>query len=260
MNRYLGNNNDIFVDVTNVLNPTEFYGNINENGEYVISDFTNNLIRANNLPKRLNLFVFRHATLSQLKTSLSSFLEFARAPKIKKRIDIGDGHEIEIPQNTVFMALIDSPDYLEGILEISDLTTSIELLTRVNEIDSEKINLKYNSYQYYEFLLRNAREVNYLNEEIWKKIDDFSEDSMFDDFYIDSRTLNVCEKIIAVMLASTADSNDALNSIFKLRIIPMLKRTKAYKENHGDRNIIELIEKIFEDRLDNTINYLKKPE
>ena len=261
LSKYLGNNNDIFVDVANVLNPTELYWNINGNGEYVISDFTNNIIRANNLPKRFNIFVFRHATLSQLKSSLQVFLDFARAPKIKKKIDIGDGHEIEIPENTVFMALIDNADYLEGIdKEISDLTTSIELLTRVNEIDSEKITLKYNSYQYYEFLLRNSREVNYLSEELWKKIDDFSEDSMFDDFYIDSRTLNVCEKIIAVMLASTADSNDALNSIFKLRIIPMLKRTKAYKENHGDRNIIELIEKIFEDRLDNTINYLKKPE
>ncbi len=261
LNNFLGNNNDIFIDVTNVQNPTEFYWNLNEYGEYVVSDFTNNLIRAKNLPKRLNIFVFRHTSLSQLKTSLSSFLDFAKTPKIERNIDIGDGHNITIPKNTIFFALIDNPDYLEGIdKEISDLTTSIELLTRVNEIENEKLTLKYNSYQYLEFLLRNARETNYLSEELWKKIDDFTEDTMFNDFYIDSRTLNVCEKIIAVMLSSGADSNDALNSVFKMRIIPMLKRTKAYKENHGDKNIIDLLEKIFEDRLDNVINYLKKPE
>ncbi len=261
LNKYLGNTNDIFVDVNEVINPTEIYWNLNENGEFVVSDFTNNLIRASHLPKRLNIFVFRNCKLSQLKTSLHAFLEFAKAPKITKTIDIGDGHTITIPENTRFIALVDDPNFLEGIdKEISDLTTYIELLTRVNEITSEKVNVKYNSYRYLEFLLRNTKEVSYLNEELWKKIDDFTEDQMFTDFYIDSRTLNVCEKIIAVMLSTTNDPNDALNAIFKLRIIPMLKRTIAYKENHGDRNIIELIEKIFEDRLDNSTKYLKKPE
>ena len=261
LNSYLGNDCDVIVDVADISDSTDIYWVLNENGEYVISDFTNNLIRACNLPKRLNMFVFRHATMSQLKSCLNEFVEFAKAPKLGKTIDIGDGHEISIPENTVFFALIDDPAYLEEIdTDISNLTTSITLLTRVNEIEKVDLNLKYNSYQYFEFLLRNARETHYLNEEIWKKIDDFTENDIFTDFYIDSRTLNVCEKIISVILASSGDSNDALNTIFKMRVIPMLKRTKAYSENHGDRNIIELIEKTFEDRLDGVIEYLKKHE
>ena len=261
LNKYLGNTNDIFVNLDGVSNPTEIYWNQDMDGNYIISDFTNNLIRGNHLNNRINIFAFRHVSLSQLETILPDYLDFAKAHKIPHKIDIGDNHEITIPANTVFFGLIDDPNYLEGIDKtLSDLTVSIELITRVNEIESEAVNVKYNSIQYYEFLLRNAKEVNYLNEDLWKKMDDFCESSIFDDFYIDSRSLNICERIVAVMLSCGADQNDALNSMFKMRVIPMLKRTKAYKENHGDKVIIELIEKIFEDRLDNAIKYLKKPE
>ena len=261
LNKYLGNTNDIFVNLEGVSNPIDIYWNQDLDGNYVISDFTNNLIRAGHLNRRINLFVFNHVSLSQLELELKDYLDFAKAPKLEHVIDIGDDHKITLPENCVFMAMIDDFNYLEAIdKKLSDLTTSIELVTRANEIESEKVNIKYNSYNYYQFLLRNAREVKYLNEDMWKKIDDFTENQIFNDFYIDSRTLNVCEKIVAVMLASGSDQNDALNSMFKLRIIPMLKRTNAYKDNHGDKVIIELIEKIFEDRLDNANKVLKKPE
>ena len=261
LNKYLGNTNDIFVNLEGISNPIDIYWNQDLEGNYQISDFTNNLIRASHLNRRMNLFVFQHVTLSQLELELNDFLEFAKSPKIEHTIDIGDDHKITLPENCTFIALIDDFNYLEAIdKRLSDLTVSLDLVTRVNEIESEKVEVKYNSYNYYQFLLRNAREVKYLNEDIWKKIDDFTENQIFEDFYVDSRSLNVCEKIVAVLLASGADQNDALNSMFKLRIIPMLKRTKAYKDNHGDKVIIELIEKIFEDRLDNANKLLKKPE
>lgn len=261
LNSYLGNDNEIMVYMDSVSNSNDIYWNLDDDGKYVISDYTNNLIRASHLKKRFNLFVFRHTSLSQINELLNDYVEFAKTPKVKNKIDIGNNHQIELSDNIVFIAMIDDMNYLENIDErLSNYTVSLELITRANEIESEEVKIKYNSYNYYQFLLKNAKEVKYLNEDTWKKIDDFSESNIFNDFYIDSRTLNICEKIVAVMLSCDVDQNDALNTMFKLRIIPMLKRTKAYKEAHGDKVIIELLEKIFDDRLENAIKILKKPE
>jgi len=261
LSNFLGNTSNSIFDLENISDETRLYWKELDD-KYELSELSEKLSKANGYTSRINLFVFKNATLDKINKLLKPFVEFASSPLCDHYIKLNNEYSIKISKNSVFVFLIDDQLLLENIdSELANSSLYLELLTRKNEIEpEEKTQLKLFSYQYIEFLIRNYREAYYLNEDLWKKLDDLCENPAFNEFDLDNKTVTVLEKLISFILANGNDSNEALNQAFKERLVPIFKTLKVYKNEKGDKELIDAIEKIFEDQLEDAIKLLKKKD
>ena len=115
----------------------------------------------------------------------------------------------------------------------------------------------FNDYQYLKSLIDASKNKYYLPEEIWKKMDRIFNNEIFFNFKLNNKHLTVCEKLVGILMELKDDENQALNSIFIMKIIPILLSIESDYNPSFRHNIVELFENEFDDRLESAIRYYK---
>lgn len=254
LNSFFGNSEDFFVDLLDKEPIDIYWENDNEEDSYKLSKFANNIIRSKHLSKRFNIIAFDNVNETTLPL-ITEYINFSKTPKECHLINIGENHSIQIPDNTLIVLFVD--DFINNY-SIYDNSISLDLVTSNNQTEKEDIILKYNDYQYLTSLINNSRNKEFLNEEVWRKIDSFFDDKIFGDFKLDNRHLVQAEKLSSLLLHYKFDDIQSLNYMFILKLIPII----SYLEKTNNRpsfkqEVIDLLEKLFEDRTENTVKALR---
>ena len=95
-------------------------------------------------------------------------------------------------------------------------------------------------------LVKEAREEYFLSEKIWKKLDELFETvRATDKIRLGNKNTLQLEKFTSVLLECGGDEAECITDIFLAKIVPLLKLTKSYAQDGGDRTLFGIIEKLF---------------
>lgn len=248
LNEFLGNSANFYMDLEG-KEKIDIYWNIDDSINYRLSDFSNNIIRTNYLPKRFNLLAFNGINNDTINL-ISEYIEFGMTPLKNHSINIGENHVITIPSNTVIILFVDSK------LDNEDLyfnSLSLDLVTNNNKLESEEVILKYNDYQYIKTLIDRARNQYFIEEDIWRKIDTIFDNQVFNDFKLSNKDVATIEKLSSVLMDLKFDMIQSLNYSFILRLIPILLVLEKKNSPSFRQTVIELFDNALEDKVEATI-------
>ena len=252
LNDFFGNNKHFYMDLKD-KQQIDVYWDFDKDNNYKLSSFTNNIMRFNHLPKRFNIIAFDNVDDNNIEL-IKEYIDFASTPKENHNIDLGEGYSLTLAPNTVIIVFVDNK------LNNKDLynnSVSLDLTTSNNEVIDEEVSLMFNDYQYLKSLIDASKNKYYLPEEIWKKMDRIFNNEIFFNFKLNNKHLTVCEKLVGILMELKDDENQALNSIFIMKIIPILLSIESDYNPSFRHNIVELFENEFDDRLESAIRYYK---
>lgn len=245
LSKFFGSD-EIFMDISNKEKIDMYWDIGDDNQNYRLSIFANNILRISNLPKRFNIISFDGVTDDNLFL-IDEFINFSSTPLEKHQINIGENHKISIPSNTVIVLFMNQKLSDERIYKDS---LSLDLVTNNNNVESESINLKYNDYQYLKTMIDQARNKNYVSEDIWRKLDIIFDNQLFNDFKLNNKDVLVIEKLIAILIDMKFDEIQSLNYVFIMRIIPLLLIVERNSSPSFRQQAIEIFDKALEDKIE----------
>ncbi len=249
LNEFFGNEGDFLVDLEGKEKINIYWDMADDNINYSLSSFANNLIRAAKLPKRFNIVGFSGVNNESIK-NIEEFVEFGGTPLEKHNINIGDEYNVEIASNTVVVLFVD--ETIDNDLLYKN-SLSLDLVTSNNTVESEEVILKYNDYQYIKTMIEQARNKNYISEDIWRKIDTIFENQIFNGFKLNNKDFTVFEKLAGILIDLKFDEIQALNYAFIMRLIPILLTLEKNASPSFRGDVIDIFDNVLEDRAEATI-------
>ena len=219
--------------------------------DYVLSEISNAINSAGKTPERNCFMMIENVSMLNLEDYFSTFLDYANFPSEEHIIKFSEDVSLKMPPNICFLLMPSNDNFTEDLTPaiahagiIADMVVS--KVEPTNIITEEEI--KVLSRMDLEEIMGEAREKFFLNETVWKKIDDFTEAvNATERFSIDNKSLLQLEKYTSVLMECGGDENEALINMFTAKIVPLLKVSKAYKKEDGGKTLYGIIEKLFTD-------------
>ena len=168
-------------------------------------------------------------------------------PSERHVLKINDELKINLSKNINYILVPTTSAYVEYITrDLANACVCINMVISSATKEIETPEVKNLSYQDFQDLVIQAKEEVYLNEKIWKKIDELEESiGAVERFRIGNKNTLQIERYTSVLLECGGDDSEAFSNIFVGKIVPILKNTATYKKDGGERTIIGLVEKIF---------------
>ena len=199
----------------------------------------------------VNLAVLNNVNLNNFNEVFGPIAKFIDNPNGDFFVNLGTEEkplEVKLPKNLIYIVVPSDDKYLETIdKDLAEVSLSIELALRKNEVHVEiEDHVTYLSYNGLVELVKENREQHIIEEQVWKKIDDFEEEiNNLEYFRVENKTILDFEKFVGLMIEEGADMDEAIDALFASRIIPILKSYNIYKNNNGDTAIFDIIDRIF---------------
>lgn len=219
--------------------------------DYVLSEVSNAINSSGKTPERNCFIMIENVSMSNINDYFSAFLDYANFPSEEHTIKFSEDVSLKMPNNICFLLMPSNDNFMEELTPsvahagiVVDMVVSKAAPTA--EIGEEEI--KVLSRMVLNELISDARERFFLNESVWKRIDDFTEAvNANEKFSIDNKSLLQLEKYSSILLECGGDENEALVNVFTSKIVPLLKVSKAYKKENGGKTLFGIIEKLFGD-------------
>ena len=218
---------------------------------YVLSDFSNALHAYTKTPERNTFFMLENVSMSNFGDYFSTFLDYANFPSEEHLINFNEEVSLKLPPNLCFLVMPSNDNFTEDMTSaIAHAGIYVDMVVSkgaIPQVTAEE-DIKVLSRMDLDELISEAREKFFLNETIWKKIDDFTEAvNATERFSIDNKSLLQLEKYSSILMECGGDENEAVVSIFTAKIVPLLKVSRAYKKEDGGKTLYGIIEKLFSD-------------
>lgn len=246
LNEYFGNTGEITSASDEWDSPFNLYWKV-EDGKYVTSDFINAVNHASTEERKNAIAILNNVNVENLKTYFLDFLKFALTPSERHVLKINDDLRINLSRNINYILVPTSSSYVEYVTrDLANACVCINMVISTATREVETPEIKNLSYQDFQDLVVQAKDEVYLNEKIWKKIDELEESiGAVERFRIGNKNTLQIERYTSVLLECGGDESEAFSNIFVGKIVPILKNTATYKKDGGERTIIGLVEKIF---------------
>ncbi len=102
-------------------------------------------------------------------------------------------------------------------------------------------------------MIEQARNKNYISEDIWRKIDTIFENQIFNGFKLNNKDFTVFEKLAGILIDLKFDEIQALNYAFIMRLIPILLTLEKNASPSFRGDVIDIFDNVLEDRAEATI-------
>lgn len=243
--------NDVPLDMSGVTTHEELFWKEVSEDQYERTEFAKLIYGATQLKNTINLAVLNNVDLINFKEVFGPIAKFINNPNGDFMVNLGIEEkplEVKLPKNLVYIVVPSDDNYLETIdKDVAEVSLSIELALRKNDIHVDiEDHVSYLSFNGLTELVRINREHHIINEQVWKKIDDFEEEiNNLEYFRVENKTILDFEKFVGLMIEEGADMDEAIDALFASRIIPILKSYNIYKKNNGDTEIFDVIDRIF---------------
>ncbi len=217
-----------------------------ENGKYVASGFVNAIYSAVGTPEKNALAVITQVQSESLKGYFGDIIKYALFPSEEHVLKLNDETQVTLPHNLRYV-LITENGFGELPPELAAASVQAELL--VSKIEpTAAVEVKNVSSATFEELVKDSREEHFMQEIVWKKIDDLIEQiNASERFALGNKSVLQLERLTSVLLACGADDSEAFSLAFTGKIVAMLKTLKLYKQDGGERALFAMLEKLFGD-------------
>ncbi len=217
-----------------------------EGDKYVTSVFANAVYAASTQPEKSCIALLSEVNAENVRSYFRDFIAYALYPTEEHTLVLNEELSLRMPDNICYILVLKEDAAEEIPLELAHAAMRIEAVISNAEEAGEEIEIKSVSVADIAELVREAREKFFVSEKIWKRIDDVSETvSAKEHFFIGNKNTLQLEKLTAVLMECGADENEAFQTIFTAKLIPLLRLLSIYKEEDGDKTIFGIIEKLF---------------
>lgn len=219
--------------------------------QYVMSDFANGIYTAAKSPDKLFTVSIDGVNCNNLTRWFAPFISYANHPSEEHTLKINDELSLRLPDNVIYILAADETTAYTLQREVADACLKIELnLTRCE--GGASVEIKPVSPSTLEYIEKEAREKYFLPEKIWKKFDGLfaavdKNGGGVEKFTLGNKNVLQLEKFTSVLLECGADESECVKDMLLSKIAPLLKLTRAYAADGGDKTVLGIIEKIFGD-------------
>lgn len=211
---------------------------------YVLSEFINTVHTAEKSGAKMCAAILTKVVPDNILGYFKDFVDYANHPTEDKHLTVSDELTIKFPNNITYFLV---PEDVNATFpkEIINCSMSVDIAISGAE-KGESIEVKNVAVAEFIDLITAAREEFFLPEKIWKKVDGLvSTVGSTEKFEIGNKNILQIEKLTSAIMECGGDEGEAFTQMFTSKIVPLLKTTRAYKQDDGDRNLSGIIEKLF---------------
>ena len=220
-----------------------------EEDKYVPTEFIKAIRSAENDSKRTCIAILDNVSMSNIYSYFATFIDFAIHPSEEYEVELNEETKVKLPSNISYILVPTEDDYTEKFTkDLAKGSISIEVVIGRYEEEHEEVEIKSIAFDEFKSLINEARELHYLPESIWKKVDEFvATINLIEKFGFGNKNMLQLERFTSTLIECGGDEQEAFMVAFTSKITPVLKTLRSYKKENGDRTIFGIIEKIFED-------------
>ena len=216
-------------------------------GKFVLSAFSNAVYGAYKAKEQERVIVIDNVNLANLGSYFSHFLDYCNHPTEEYIISFNDDTSFRLPDNLTYVLAVQD-GVLDGLpTEVLNASTVVDLLlTESNVPSDDEIVPKSMSHEDYILTLSEIKEAEFVTEKIWKKVDALAEAiGETEKFAIGNKNIIQMESFTSVMIDCGADEAEAVVGMFLSKLGYIIKNTRAYRQDGGEKTVYALIEKLF---------------
>lgn len=216
-----------------------------QDDKFVLSDFANTVYSATKSTDRLYGTVIDGVNANLLNW-FAPFVTYANHPTEEHNVTFNEDLTVRLPGNICYVL---SPT--EGFgdkfpREVADAALQLDLVLSKTDPSGEEVEANVISRAALADLVKEARESFYLSEKVWKRIDELFETIRGSEkFRLGNKNTLQLEKFTSVLLECGGDEAECITDVFLAKIVPLLKLTKTYAQDGGDKTVFGIIEKLF---------------
>lgn len=249
LNEYYGNDTPISADddwhsLTDLM-----WSEGEDEGKFVLSPFSNAVYAAHKAREQERVILIDNVNINTLGSWFCNFLEYANHPTEEYVISFNEETSFKLPDNLTYV-LIPQEGILSGLpAEILNASLIVDVMaSKAEVVPEEEIIPKAVSHEDFLLLLSEAKEIDFVSERIWKKVDALCETICAGEkFAIGNKNTIQMESFTSVLIDCGADEPEAVTYMFLSKLAYILKNTRMYRQDGGDKAVFAIIEKLFAD-------------
>lgn len=228
----------------------------------VQTEFSRGLNSSRNHPDRVNIVMLDNVKGEGIRTTLKEVLGYVKNPNIPCSLRIGnrnvDNGFRQIPKNVWFIFGMDEGEMIPS--EVAKYSITLELNLKECEKSGEKTEFKPIDYPQVLDFLNDAYEEHFIQEDVWKKLDEFFEVfSRRGEYFIDNRIVREMERFAAVYLSLDGDQADLVDTLLSKKLLLIALPNEYKKIDVDEEGLVGQAEKILgADFVTNSSQLLKK--
>lgn len=215
-------------------------------GKFVVSGFANQVYSASKTPDKACAALICGADVTNIAEWFKPFIDYANRPTEEHILKLNEEFSFRLPDNLTYFIISDGANVKTAAREVADASLNIEVVISKFNGEMTQTEAKTPSVNALAEGVKAARENSFLPEKIWKKIDELFETVNSNERFVfgNKNTLQL-EKFTSVILDCGGDEAECLTALFLFKIAPVLKQTRMYKSEGGDKTVFGIIEKLF---------------
>ena len=228
----------------------------------VQTEFSRGLNSSRNHPDRVNIVMLDNVKGEGIRTTLKEVLGYVKNPNIPCSLRIGnrnvDNGFRQIPKNVWFIFGMDEGEMIPS--EVAKYSITLELNLKECEKSEEKTEFKPIDYPQVLDFLNDAYEEHFIQEDVWKKLDEFFEVfSRRGEYFIDNRIVREMERFAAVYLSLDGDQADLVDTLLSKKLLLIALPNEYKRIDVDEEGLVGQAEKILgADFVTNSSQLLKK--
>lgn len=217
-------------------------------GKFVLSAFSNAVYNAHKSREQERVLLIGNIDINNLGKYFGNFLEFANHPTEEFIINFNEETSFRLPDNLTYV-LVAKDGALDMLpTEILNAALVAEVMLSAATVTEDEVEPKIVSHEDFLLMLSEAKEENFVSERIWRKVDDLAEAiNATEKFAIGNKNIIMSESFTSVMLACGADEPEAVTNMFLAKLSYILKNTRMFRADGGDKQVYSIVEKLFAD-------------
>lgn len=249
LNEYYGNDTPFAADDGWSSLSDLLWAQSDEEGKFVLSAFSNAVYSAHKSRGQERVLIIENVNINNLGRYFSNFLEFANHSTEQYVITFNEETSFRLPDNLTYV-LVAKDGYLDMLpTEMLNASLVVDvMLSAATVTEEEEVEPKIISHEDFLLMLSEAKEEHFVSERIWRKVDDLAATiDATERFAIGNKNTIQCESFTSVMLSCGADEPEAVTNMFLTKLSYILKNTRMYRQDDGDKAVFAIIEKLFGD-------------
>ncbi len=248
LNEYYGNDSPVVAsDKWNSLSDL-LWSESDEAGKFVLSAFSNAVYSAHVSSVQERVLIIENVNLNNLGSYFCNFLEYANHPTEQYVITFNEDTSFRLPDNLTYV-LVAKDGYIDMLPpEILNASMVAEVMLTTGTVETEEVEPKIISHEDFLLMLSEVKEEHYVTERIWRQVDKLCETiDETEKFAIGNKNIIQCESFTSVLISCGAEEPDAVTNMFLAKLSYILKNTRMYRQEDGEKAVYAIIEKLFAD-------------
>lgn len=248
LNEYYGN--DTAISASDEWHtPSDILWNKSGDDKFVLSAFSNAVYSASRAREQERVLIIDNVNITNLGSYFCNFLEYANHPSEEHNITFNEETTVRLPDNLTYVLVPQSGsiDILPSEILNASMITEV-MLSRAETATEEQVERKIVSHEDFLLLLAEVKEEYFVTERVWKKVDSLAETiNATEKFAIGNKNTIQMESLTSVMMGCGSEESEAVTYMFISKLAYLLKNTRMYRQNGGEKTVYGIIEKLFAD-------------